>query len=72
MRSRNGSSIHLNQIKESMSRMGDAVLWVHENGLQDDPDALSKYIAYLNKVKEKNGNNKNNIVKEQQSSENNS
>jgi hypothetical protein len=28
--------------------MGRAVLWVQENGLQGDPDALKKYIKYLN------------------------
>lgn len=34
-----------------MSRMGRAVLWVQENGLEDDPDALKKYLEYLDKKK---------------------
>jgi hypothetical protein len=34
-----------------MSKMGRAVLWVQERGLQDDPKALSKYINYLETMK---------------------
>lgn len=42
-----------------MSRMGSAVQWVHENGLEDDPKALQKYIIYMNEIKLKNnGDNK--------------
>jgi hypothetical protein len=41
--------------------MGSAVQWVQENGLQDDPKALQKYIIYLEKIKLKNdGDNKRN------------
>jgi len=32
-----------------MSKMGRAVLWVQENGLKDDPAALSKYINQKDK-----------------------
>lgn len=35
-----------------MSKMGRAVLWVQENGLQGDPNALSKYLEYLKKQDE--------------------
>lgn len=37
-----------------MSRMGSAVQWVQENGLENDPKALQKYLTYLEKVKNKN------------------
>ena len=46
-----------------MSRMGDAIQWIQENDLEDDPKALTKYIEYQNKIKksnsEKNGNSEN-------------
>lgn len=42
-----------------MSKMGSAVQWVQENGLENDPKALQKYIIYINEIKLKNnGNNK--------------
>ena len=42
-----------------MSKMGSAVQWVQENGLQNDPHALEKYIIYINEIKLKNnGDNK--------------
>jgi hypothetical protein len=43
-----------------MSKMGAAALWVQENGLQNDPKALQKYIKHLNE----NGNNRNRIKKQ--------
>jgi len=47
-----------------MSKMGRAVQWVQENGLENHPDALGKYIEHLNK--KKNGNSKDNKSKEQE------
>ncbi len=42
-----------------MSKMGSAVQWVQENGLENDPKALQKYIIYINEIKLKNnGDNK--------------
>ena len=42
-----------------MSKMGRAVLWVQENGLENDPDALKKYIEHLKKQEsKKDGNSK--------------
>lgn len=38
----------------NMSKMGRAVLWVQENGLQDDPAALGKYKIHLTKEDERN------------------
>jgi hypothetical protein len=35
-----------------MSKMGRAVLWVQENGLEGDPNALSKYLEYKKKQDE--------------------
>lgn len=35
-----------------MSKMGRAVLWVQENGLEGDPNALRKYLEYLKKQDE--------------------
>lgn len=35
-----------------MSRMGRAVLWVQENGLEEDPNALRKYLEHLEKEKD--------------------
>lgn len=32
-----------------MSKMGRAVLWIQENGLQHDKTALQKYVVYINK-----------------------
>ncbi len=29
-----------------MSKIGHAVQWIQENNLQDDPNALQKYIKY--------------------------
>jgi len=29
-----------------MSRMGEAALWVRENGLEKDPNALTKYLEW--------------------------
>jgi len=29
-----------------MSKIGSAVQWIQENNLQDDPNALKKYIKY--------------------------
>lgn len=42
-----------------MSRMGRAVLWVQENGLEDDLDALKKYLEYLDKKKESDARTEN-------------
>lgn len=33
-----------------MSKMGQAVLWIQENGLQGNPDALKEYIKHLSKI----------------------
>lgn len=46
--------------------MGKAVLWVQENGLENDPDALKKYIIHLNK--KENGHSKNTKPKESEDS----
>ena len=35
-----------------MSKMGRAVLWVQENGLEGDPNALKKYLEYKKKQDE--------------------
>ena len=29
-----------------MSKMGQAVQWIQEQGLENDPDALKKYLEY--------------------------
>jgi hypothetical protein len=42
-----------------MSKMGRAVLWVQENGLEDDPKALSKYTIHLTEENERNIRSKN-------------
>ena len=34
-----------------MSKMGRAYQWVRENGLQNDPNALNKYIVHLEEKK---------------------
>lgn len=54
-----------------MSRMGSAVQWVQENGLENDPKALQKYLIYLNKIKE-DAHRKDTKVKEQPRVRNNS
>lgn len=40
-----------------MSKMGRAVLWIQENGLQNDKSALQKYVVHINKTKKKNEKN---------------
>lgn len=32
-----------------MSKMGSAVVWIQDNNLQDDPDALVKYVEHKKK-----------------------
>ncbi len=39
-----------------MSKMGRAYEWVQENGLENDPDALAKYIKHLTEKGDVNSN----------------
>ena len=39
-----------------MSKMGRAYEWVQENGLENDPDALAKYIKHLAEKGDVNSN----------------
>ena len=41
-----------------MSKMGRAVFWIQENRLENDPDALKKYIEHLKKEEENERNRK--------------
>ena len=36
-----------------MSKMGRAVFWIQEQGLENDKSALQKYVVYTNKQKKK-------------------
>ena len=51
-----------------MSKMGRAVQWVQENGLQDHPEALTKYIEHLNKQKNNDGRSEQDRTKGSESS----
>jgi hypothetical protein len=37
-----------------MSKMGRAIFWIQEQGLEQDKSALQKYVVYANKTKKKN------------------
>jgi hypothetical protein len=39
-----------------MSKMGRAYEWVQENGLENDPEALAKYIKHLAEKGDVNSN----------------
>ena len=51
-----------------MSKMGRAVQWVQENGLQDHPEALTKYIEHLSKQKNNDGGSEQERTEESESS----